>query len=501
MPGHLLTMILKEKLDEALQGTKQALTRDYNINKKKMLPQLRNDTLKYVKKNFDRIAGRTGPKIGTFLSTGNIVSSSGLDLQQVSGYTIVAERLNIFRYHSHFQSVHRGQFFTTMKTTAVRKLLPESWGFLCPVHTPDGSPCGLLNHLSAECVPLSFPTQGAHARMPCTPTGRLKAIHPSQVNHVQYDETSALVDGIGSSNGRREEKDGVSEEKVSFNEAAAPLPNEHLKRLLCDMGMVPVGVGGSDGHALLSNDSIPVVIDGIPLGGIKAKLAPSLVAKLRVLKCTGGLGQEHQYIDPTMEIAYLPKPDKPEHCAIEAFPGLYLHTQPGRMIRPVLNLSTRTVEYIGPMEQVYMQIACLGNEVEQESKTAASNRTVIESTHCELSPTNILSQIAALTPFSDYNQSPRNMYQCQMGKQTMGTPAHALQHRADNKLYRIQTPQSPIVQTQAYRDYGMDEYAQGTNAVVCVISYTGYDMEDAMIINKAAFEREFLVTAACTRLL
>ena len=33
----------------------------------------------------------------------------------------------------------------------VRKLLPESWGFLCPVHTPDGSPCGLLNHLTATC--------------------------------------------------------------------------------------------------------------------------------------------------------------------------------------------------------------------------------------------------------------------------------------------------------------------------------------------------------------
>ena len=39
----------------------------------------------------------------------------------------------MLRYMSHFQSVHRGQFFTTMKTTTVRKLLPESWGFLCPV--------------------------------------------------------------------------------------------------------------------------------------------------------------------------------------------------------------------------------------------------------------------------------------------------------------------------------------------------------------------------------
>lgn len=41
-----------------------------------------------------------------------------------------------------------------MKTTTVRKLLPESWGFMCPVHTPDGAPCGLLNHITLSCIPL-----------------------------------------------------------------------------------------------------------------------------------------------------------------------------------------------------------------------------------------------------------------------------------------------------------------------------------------------------------
>lgn len=42
-----------------------------------------------------------------------------------------------------------------MKTTTVRKLLPEAWGFLCPVHTPDGGPCGLLNHITSSCIPLA----------------------------------------------------------------------------------------------------------------------------------------------------------------------------------------------------------------------------------------------------------------------------------------------------------------------------------------------------------
>lgn len=63
----------------------------------------------------------------------------------------MADKLNFFRYLSHFRAVHRGAYFTSMRTSAVRKLLPEAWGFLCPVHTPDGTPCGLLNHMSANC--------------------------------------------------------------------------------------------------------------------------------------------------------------------------------------------------------------------------------------------------------------------------------------------------------------------------------------------------------------
>jgi hypothetical protein len=77
------------------------------------------------KVNFD-----IGSKLANFLATGNLVSPTGLDLQQAAGFTIVAEKLNWYRYISHFRCVHRGAFFAELKTTTVRKLLPESWGTL-----------------------------------------------------------------------------------------------------------------------------------------------------------------------------------------------------------------------------------------------------------------------------------------------------------------------------------------------------------------------------------
>ncbi|KAK3025319.1 hypothetical protein RJ639_044450 [Escallonia herrerae] len=89
--------------------------------------------------------------VENMLKTGRLVTQSGLDLQQRAGMTVQAERLNFLRFISHFRAVHRGASFAGLRTTTVRKLLPESWGFICPVHTPDGEPCGLLNHMSSTC--------------------------------------------------------------------------------------------------------------------------------------------------------------------------------------------------------------------------------------------------------------------------------------------------------------------------------------------------------------
>lgn len=279
LPGHLLTMYVKEKLEETLLFVRQAIARDYRTDKAKCLMNIK--TAKYFSKNFDRFGSNIGGKIGTFLSTGNIISSTGLDLMQVSGYTIVAERLNIFRYMSHFQSVHRGQFFTTMKTTTVRKLLPESWGFLCPVHTPDGSPCGLLNHLAKDACVLAFPTK---ERLPTSQEGILRA--PTGPD------------------GRDDWAEGGA-----------------MKRLLVSVGIVPAGAGAGDGRLVLGPAYIPVLVDGVVFGGVRGDRGLDIVRQLRLLKVTGGAGDKSTRLDPTTELAYIPQ------SGGGAYPGLYIFTQ------------------------------------------------------------------------------------------------------------------------------------------------------------------------------
>jgi DNA-directed RNA polymerase I subunit RPA2 len=214
--------------------------------------------------------------------------------------------------------------------------------------------------------------------------------------------------------------------------------------------------------------------DGVHLGYVHKEIGESFVNSLRYLKCTQS--EPDFNIPRALEIAFIPLSGYQRNLQ---WPGIFLHTTPARFVRPVKNLNFNCIEWIGPLEQMNLSIACLKDDI------------LPETTHQELDPINILSIIASVGVFAEYNQSPRNMYQCQMAKQTMGTPYHNHQYRTDNKVYKLLFPQRPLVKTRTFQDFDLGEYPSGTNAVVAVISYTGYDIEDAMIINKSSYERGF----------
>ena len=79
------------------------------------------------------------------------MSKSGLGLSQSSGFTIVADKLNYLRFLSHFRSVHRGAYFTEIRTTTIRKLYQNLGVSYVPYILQMDRHAGLLNHLASEC--------------------------------------------------------------------------------------------------------------------------------------------------------------------------------------------------------------------------------------------------------------------------------------------------------------------------------------------------------------
>lgn len=92
LPGHLLLKFLKEQLEVSLDGFKSQIKRDFQRT-----PEAANlmDEV-YVKKAAEKMQD-VGQKFEYLLNTGNLVSRSGLDLSQATGFTVVAEKLNFYR--------------------------------------------------------------------------------------------------------------------------------------------------------------------------------------------------------------------------------------------------------------------------------------------------------------------------------------------------------------------------------------------------------------------
>lgn len=118
-----------------------------------------------------------------------------------------------------------------------------------------------------------------------------------------------------------------------------------------------------------------------------------------------------------------------------------------------------------------------------------------EHTHLSIAPFTMLGVVAGLIPFPDHNQSPRNTYQCAMGKQSMGLIGLNASLRFDTVQYGLVYPQRPLVDTVTYPMIGFRDLPAGQNAMVAVMSYSGYDIEDAIILNRASLDRSF---ALCT---
>lgn len=196
------------------------------------------------------------------------------------------------------------------------------------------------------------------------------------------------------------------------------------------------------------------------------------------------------------------------------FKRIHIRTEGGRLMRPVLKVKNNkillnkeiikkirnkelywndllvnnkidesVIEYIDPDEQNNSMIAI------DTSQLQLKNNYTYKYTHREIHPSTIFGVLASCIPFPEHNQSPRNTYQCAMGKQAIGMYVTNYNHRMDKTSYILTYPGRPLVETRVMDMLKLTAIPSGTMVIVAIASYTGYNQEDSIIMNKGSIDR------------
>ncbi|KAF3814496.1 hypothetical protein GH733_017654 [Mirounga leonina] len=184
---------------------------------------------------------------------------------------------------------------------------------------------------------------------------------------------------------------------------------------------------------------------------------------------------------------------------------VYISSDGGRLCRPYIIVKKQkpavTNKHMEELAQGYRNfedflheslVEYLDVNEENDCNIALYEHTINkDTTHLEIEPFTLLGVCAGLIPYPHHNQSPRNTYQCAMGKQAMGTIGYNQRNRIDTLMYLLAYPQKPMVKTKTIELIEFEKLPAGQNATVAVMSYSGYDIEDALILNKASLDRGF----------
>ena len=142
-----------------------------------------------------------------------------------------------------------------------------------------------------------------------------------------------------------------------------------------------------------------------------------------------------------------------------------------------LENNSSIIEYIDVEEENTCFIAMYNNDLNNYH------------THIEIHPSTIVSVVTGNIPMCNHNQSARNVFHAAQTKQAIGIYATNFNKRFDTFGFILHYPQRPIINTRHAQFTGSDYMPNGFNTIVAIMTYTGFNQEDSIMINKKSIER------------
>jgi DNA-directed RNA polymerase II subunit RPB2 len=149
------------------------------------------------------------------------------------------------------------------------------------------------------------------------------------------------------------------------------------------------------------------------------------------------------------------------------------------------------IEYLDIDEITHSMIAMYPSDLLEKSN---SNKLIPNYTYCEIHPSLMFGVLGANIAFANHNQAPRNTYQSAMGKQALGIYMSNFNDRMDTISNILNYPQKSLITTKLSKYTNTSELPAGINAIVAIMTYSGFNQEDGIIVNKDAVDRGLFVS-------
>ena len=369
------------------------------------------------------------------LSTGDFSVKQSSNSNKV-GVAQVLNRLNYFSILSHLRRVNT-PLEKNGELTAPRKLHNTTWGYLCPVETPEGQSIGIVKNLSFM-THLTIPTHSYSLYELLVPD--IIAVEDFKSPTEAFEKVKVFVNGSWV---------GIAKEPQALYESLKEKKYRNIINLytsiIFDYGRMEIRI---------CNDAGRMTRPVLRVKNNRVLMTKDIIARLNSKEITWTDLLTNNILDEAV------------------------------------------IEYIDPEEQNHAMIAMKQKDKYLHHLRADFDETkplTIRYNYCEIHPCTLFGILASCVPFPDYNQAPRNTYQCAMAKQAMGVSSLNYDKRMDKTSYILNYPSRPLVDTRMADFIHLNKIPSGCQIHVAIMSYTGYNQEDSVLINKSAIDRGLLL--------